>query len=195
MLPIVSLAPCATCGQSNQGTRARGGNSVPCSNCGTMRRVPMDRRLIGPDDPRAQPPAARGRPFADGNPYRLRPGEMPARAAVAARPAAPASAPTRPKRPAPAPTAGPQRGGAAGRARDPRFATMPELPGYVACEECAEYGIRTGEGIYAASVAMVGLWVNDVAKGQSNVCAWHLETLSKKVESMVNVRLHIIRRA
>jgi hypothetical protein len=79
MLPLYCLKPCPTCGQVGQGTRAKPGNSVRCESCRTMRRVPHDRPMFGPDDPRASRPL-RGRPLTAGNPYRFEPqrGTVPA---------------------------------------------------------------------------------------------------------------------
>lgn len=91
MLPLIRLPECQNCGTHDQGTRAKGGNSVRCSGCGTMRRVPHDRRTWGEDDPRATRPQ-RGRPLRPGHPYRFRPGNR-------------AGAPTRPEPAAPASTA------------------------------------------------------------------------------------------
>lgn len=71
MLPIYLLAPCNTCGYDSQGTRAKGGVSVQCTVCRTMRRVPMDRPLDGPDDPYATRPS-RGIPLPKGHPWRFR---------------------------------------------------------------------------------------------------------------------------
>lgn len=71
-LPLIQLPDCPHCHMSEQGTRAKGGNSVRCIGCGTMRRVPMDRRMTGPDDPRANVPV-RGRPLEPGHPWRFQP--------------------------------------------------------------------------------------------------------------------------
>lgn len=112
MLPLVCLPECATCGTDNQGTRAKGGNSVRCSGCGTMRRVPMDRREVGPDDQRATRPR-RGRPLEPGHPYRFQPSTEPRPAPATTTPSPPArerqrpaQSPQRPipaRRPEPAP--------------------------------------------------------------------------------------------
>lgn len=73
-LPVYILSPC-TCGHRNQGTRAQAGNSVPCTSCGTRRRVPAARPLTGPDDPRALR-TPRGRSFEPGNQWRFQPDEQ-----------------------------------------------------------------------------------------------------------------------
>lgn len=73
MLPLIRLPECPHCGTKNQGTRAKAGNSVRCTGCDTMRRVPMDRRTYGDDDPRATRPV-RGKPLQPGHPYRFQPG-------------------------------------------------------------------------------------------------------------------------
>lgn len=105
MLPLIRLPECPHCGTKNQGTRAKGGNSVRCSGCGTMRRVPMYRRTMGDDDPRATRPV-RGRPLPPGHPWRFQPGNRayaPARPASAPRTGSPAA---RPGKPGKSPTSG-----------------------------------------------------------------------------------------
>lgn len=110
MLPLISLPDCPHCGQENQGTRAKGGNSVRCAGCGTMRRVPMDRRTWGDDDQWATRPV-RGRPLKPGHPYRFQPSTEPRqpRPAPAPRPrqSEPEPAPTPVRRSAPAPASKP----------------------------------------------------------------------------------------
>lgn len=108
MLPIFALSPCNACGHKHQGTRAKGGSSVRCAGCRTMRRVPADRPTFGPDDSQASVPQ-RGRPFPPGHPYRFQasddppaPRTAPARQALSEPPRAPRQAPQTARRTVPA---------------------------------------------------------------------------------------------
>jgi len=104
MLPIFALSPCNACGHQGQGTRAKGGSSVRCAGCRTMRRVPADRPTTGPDDQQASVPQ-RGRPFPPGHPWRFQASDDPP---------APRTAPARrtlpkpPRAPRPTPRQAPQ---------------------------------------------------------------------------------------
>jgi hypothetical protein len=188
MLPIFLLAPCAVCDYSGQGTRAKGGNSIRCAECGVMRRVPVDRPTAGPDDPRASRPQ-RGRPLKPGHPYRfrqdtpqggqgasVRPSAAPAyRPAPAARAAA-SSAPTLPRR---------------RRAAGPRF---PEFSPYVPCDLCADSGRRNADGIWHP--AAVSMELREEVKGgveYVNACFAHLRMASVAMESQPHIRLKITR--
>jgi hypothetical protein len=112
-LPLYRLSACVRCGQSDQGTRAKAGNSVRCLGCDTMRRVPADRPTEGPDDFHAIQPR-RGAPFESTDPRRgpgvpsgpaRPPAQTAPRPAPAPRPPAPIARPPRPAAPARRPPA------------------------------------------------------------------------------------------
>jgi hypothetical protein len=70
-LPVHALGPCPRCRYPSQGTTAKAGNSVRCTECGLTRRVSASRSTSGPDATGVIVPK-RGRPFKDANPYRFR---------------------------------------------------------------------------------------------------------------------------
>jgi hypothetical protein len=199
MLPLFALAPCNACGHQNQGTRGKGGNSVRCAGCGTMRRIPVDRPDSGPDDPRASTPR-RGRPFPPGHPYRFqadasrpapqKPARTPVRQAPRARPAssAPASqarpqrAPTTSPRPAPARAVIPARG------QSSQYATFEP---YRPCENCME---EKGwpNGAYAPSVARIAMWEGSKPLGDGNVCGSHFDQFAELVRTRSDIRMRIL---
>ena len=181
MLPIYRLATCATCGEENQGTRAKAGNSVRCVGCDTMRRVPMGRPEHGPDDPHAVLPT-RGMPFAPGNPYRIQPpAAVPAGAwSTSVRPA-----PVRPVQPAPrrAAVAAPRRSATARPVR--RSLTGPrivEFGSHRPCEQCSNEGVRNSQGVWNGAVVKVEVKQNGQWKDNSDLCMFHLTRLTEVVK-------------
>jgi hypothetical protein len=209
MLPIYRLSACSACGQSDQGTRAKAGNSVKCVGCHTMRRVPMNRPENGPDDPRAIMPA-RGRPFEQGNPYRIG-ADQPAAASkpaptfvrrvqqTASRPAAPAASVRRPAAPEPSRRdlgTSPRQPAATGHQVVPyeQHKDWPEFDPYRPCEQCAEEHMKTSEGLLPPAVAEVGAWQNDESKGQGTVCLWHLKYFAEMVKGNPTFRIVVLKR-
>jgi hypothetical protein len=179
MLPVYVLDPCRTCGHANQGTRAKAGNSVPCTNCGTMRRVPVSRPLAGPDDPSALK-TPRGRSFERGNKWRFRPDD---RVATRKPVAVPTYTPTAPQ------TRVPRARGHIGvktPARVSDYVTdySPHItasesplpfrlpPVYIRCTVCAQENRKNSRGIFNQAGMHFRAWnkQSSVMVGEANVC-------------------------
>lgn len=164
MLPLFLLPECQTCGTSNQGTRAKAGNSVKCSGCGTMRRVPADRPTVGRDDPRAARPA-RGRPLEPGNAHRFIAGGVRPEVAAQQRYAGRTVA-----APAPAASLFVQSSPIAAPAReDDEF---PPFVPYKPCERCKIEKYTDPEtGEYPPAVVRIQLWEGNESRGDEYQCA------------------------
>lgn len=180
MLPIYRLDQCAACGYRDQGTRAKGGNSVGCAECGTMRRVPVNRPTTGRDDPRATRPA-RGRPWKSGNPYQF--SEQPAAPAAPAQRSRPAPV-TRPRTKAPAPTPRPARGSLTG----PKMREFgPQRP----CEQCSKESRRNSYGLWDGAVVKVEVKENGQWVDSSDLCMFHLTQLTQIVHARPGISIRI----
>jgi hypothetical protein len=170
MLPTYRFSACAACGQQDQGTRAKAGNSVRCVGCKIMRRVPASRPEHGPDDPRAVLPA-RGRPLEPGNPHRFTTGGV--RPEVAAQRRSAPRATTAPARAAAVPQSRPVAVPAAA------VAELEEYPPFVpcrACERCEIEDYRDPEtGEYPPAVVRVQMWHNGESIGDEYQCIHDFE--------------------
>jgi hypothetical protein len=179
MLPVYVLDPCRTCGHANQGTRAKAGNSVPCTGCGTRRRVPMGRPLSGPDDPSALK-TPRGRSFEPGNKWRFRPDD---RAATRKPSPAPSRAPVASRSFVPQARG---RSGGMSPARISDYVTdySPHItasenplpfrlpPVYIRCSVCAQENRKNNRGIFNQAGIHFKAWNRQTGAmaGEANVC-------------------------
>jgi hypothetical protein len=133
----------------------------PC--CKVMRRIPLHRPTSGPDDPRAIPPK-RGRPFKQGNVYRMQPGEQPGRR-LPVQSASTSSATQR--------TQGP----AASSKTSPTALLDPYRP----CGLCSEENNLTGPGgTWPGAVDELELWSVDNDFRRLFVCASHYRDVMRQ---------------